>query len=184
MLTEYLEKPIWIRSRDFRDISRIAADWPRKGEKNMSHIQCDEKLCTGCLACVTACLDQHYSETDADAISPRLYEKRKSKHSDMMCYKTFSCHHCESAPCVKACPTKALYKDENGFVAVRQKACIRCHACEKACPFDIPRFDKRDRIVKCDGCTTRVSCGLEPACVRVCPNGALKINSCQGELSD
>ena len=28
---------------------------------------------------------------------------------------------------------------------------------------------------KCDGCLTRVKHGLEPACVRVCPFGALQL---------
>ena len=41
----------------------------------MSRVECDKKLCSGCLACVVACMDQHYDETEVDAVSPRIYEE-------------------------------------------------------------------------------------------------------------
>ena len=47
--------------------------------------------------------------------------------------------------------------------------------CLKACPYDVPRFDPEHKIVKCDGCSVRVAMGLEPACVRACNTGALKL---------
>ena len=39
----------------------------------------------------------------------------------------------------------------------------------------VPRFDPEHKIVKCDGCSVRVAMGLEPACVRACNTGALKL---------
>ena len=43
-----------------------------------------------------------------------------------------------------------------------------------ACPFGAPRYRKSDgKMVKCDGCNTRVKNGLQPACVHSCPTGAL-----------
>ena len=141
----------------------------------MSKIVCDPALCSGCLACVTACLDQHYDETQGDAVPPRLYEKRTSPRTGMTCYITRGCHHCKDAPCVKACPSHALYVNEQGFVLHHRDKCVGCRACAKACPHDVPRFDKEGKLVKCDGCAHRVAQGLEPACVRVCPMGALRI---------
>lgn len=141
----------------------------------MSRIVCDETLCSGCLACVVACMDQHYDETEVDVVSPRIYEKRITE-SGWQSYITRSCLHCEEAPCMTACPLNVFERTENGFVvAAHRNRCIGCKKCERVCPHDVPRFDKNGKIVKCDGCATRVACGLEPACVRACNTGALRI---------
>ena len=42
-----------------------------------------------------------------------------------------------------------------------------------ACPFGAPSFDGEGKMVKCDGCVERLRRGMVPACVRVCPTGAL-----------
>ena len=51
--------------------------------------------------------------------------------------------------------------------------CIGCHSCAMACPFGAPSFNEEGKMVKCDGCIERLRRGLIPACVRVCPTGAL-----------
>jgi formate dehydrogenase iron-sulfur subunit len=44
---------------------------------------------------------------------------------------------------------------------------------QSACPYDIPRKAADGRIVKCTMCIDRISNGLKPACVKVCPTGAM-----------
>ena len=140
----------------------------------MAKIVCDLKKCSGCLACVVACIDQHYDETVEDAVSCRIHEKQ-TMPSGLVCYKTRSCLHCEDAPCAKVCPVGALTRNAQGFVVLDRAACIGCRACASACPHDIPRFDGEGKLVKCDGCAVRVAHGLEPACVRACTTGCLKL---------
>ena len=140
----------------------------------MSKIVCDLKKCSGCLACVVACIDQHYDETVEHAVSCRLYD-RFTAESGMTCYKTRSCLHCENPECVAACPAEALVKNEQGFVIPIREKCVGCRACEKACPHNVPVFDEEGKLVKCDGCAVRVAHGLEPACVRACTVGCLKL---------
>ena len=141
----------------------------------MARIECDKTLCSGCLACVVACMDQHYDETEVEAVSPRIYEERVAE-SGLTNYVTRSCMHCEDAPCVAACPLQVFEKDEQGFVVVaHQRRCIGCKRCAAVCPHDVPRFNKDMKIVKCDGCAVRVAHGLQPACVRACNTGALKL---------
>src|SRR5438046_1266369 len=55
-----------------------------------------------------------------------------------------------------------------------QDRCIGCGYCIAGCPFDIPRISKRDhKAYKCTLCSDRVAVGLEPACIKACPTGAL-----------
>ena len=77
-----------------------------------------------------------------------------------------------------ACPVGCLHKDpETGMTVVNPTHCIGCHSCAMACPFGAPKFDPQGKIVKCDGCADRVRRGYPPACVRVCPTGALTLRT-------
>ncbi len=131
-------------------------------------VQLRPDRCTGCYACVTACLDQHY-ETEEEAIALRRVEPTATG------FRSISCMHCTDAPCMAVCAAGALHFDpETGFVLADPSRCIGCHRCESACPYGVPRFDKNNRMHKCDGCSERVKAGLPPACVAACPSRALK----------
>jgi tetrathionate reductase subunit B len=79
------------------------------------------------------------------------------------------CRMCRKAPCVKACPTEALYQEElDGIVLVDESLCSGCGACEKVCPFEaIWINDALGIALKCD------LCGGAPICVEHCPTQAL-----------
>lgn len=143
----------------------------------MNNIICNKDKCSGCLACVVACIDHHYTCDQEEAISGRIHEKEKSPKSDLISYKTRSCHHCENAPCIKNCPSGALAYNEYKLVVFDQDKCIGCKACAKSCPYDIARYNKDGKIVKCDGCSHRLEIGKNPACVRTCPSFALARNT-------
>src|SRR5687767_4397140 len=85
------------------------------------------------------------------------------------------CMHCEDPGCLKACPAPgAIVKYANGIVDFISENCIGCGYCIAGCPFDIPRISKRDnKAYKCTLCSDRVAVGLEPACIKACPTGAL-----------
>lgn len=133
----------------------------------------DEKKCTGCFACHTACLDAHYGPGE-EGISlrsiKRIVVESKSFQKDVCP----GCIHCGA--CARACPRGALLADgDTGLVLARRALCSGCRACESACPVQVIRFDREGKIVKCDGCLTRLKAGREPACVRACPTGAVTV---------
>ncbi len=83
--------------------------------------------------------------------------------------------HCEDPGCLKACPAPgAIVKYSNGIVDFISENCIGCGYCIAGCPFNIPRISKKDnKAYKCTLCSDRVAVGLEPACVKTCPTGAI-----------
>lgn len=85
------------------------------------------------------------------------------------------CNHCEDAPCVLACPTGAMRRQEpDGPVLLDASKCIGCKMCVQACPFGVLTVRRGGKgILKCDLCAERVAAGLEPACVAACPTQAL-----------
>lgn len=140
-------------------------------------IYLDIDSCAGCGACVVACMDQNdiYPEKGQPAFR-RIYrvEEGASPDADIL-YLSTACMHCEDSPCVMGCPTGAIARDgRSGAVLVNRDLCIGCHSCALACPFGVPRYDAEGKMQKCGLCVERVEAGLEPACVRVCPTGALK----------
>jgi Fe-S-cluster-containing dehydrogenase component len=96
------------------------------------------------------------------------------------------CNHCDNPPCVRACPTKATFKNqENGIVAMDYHRCIGCRFCMAACPYGARSFNwldprtgldmenlnrefptrMRGVVEKCNFCVERLPRGLQPACV-------------------
>lgn len=138
----------------------------------------DLNRCVGCFACVVTCMDQN----DIDVSVEKPYRQITPIDScfsatTKRAYLSIACMHCEDAPCIIACPTGALRKDEKGMTVTQESLCIGCHSCAMACPYGAPKFSIGNKIRKCDGCAIRVENGLEPACVRACPTRALKFDT-------
>jgi formate dehydrogenase iron-sulfur subunit len=83
--------------------------------------------------------------------------------------------------CLKACPAPgAIIQYSNGIVAFHEENCIGCGYCITGCPFNIPRLSAKDnKVYKCTLCSDRVAAGLEPACIKACPTGALQFGTKQ-----
>jgi tetrathionate reductase subunit B len=83
------------------------------------------------------------------------------------------CNQCVNPPCVQVCPVGATFQTEDGVVLVNSDTCIGCRYCIQACPYSArylhPETNTAD---KCTFCYHRISKGLLPACVEVCPTQA------------
>jgi Fe-S-cluster-containing dehydrogenase component len=83
------------------------------------------------------------------------------------------CNQCENAPCVQVCPVGATFATEDGVVLVDDKRCIGCGYCVQACPYGARYIHPLTHTAdKCTFCYHRISKGLLPACVEVCPTQA------------
>lgn len=153
----------------------------------------DTTKCIGCKACQVACMEWNdlrdeigtnvgayqnpHDLTDQSWTLMRFAEyENPDKGGDLeWLIRKDGCLHCADPGCLKACPAPgAIVQYSNGIVDFHEENCIGCGYCIAGCPFNIPRISKRDnKAYKCTLCSDRVAVGLEPACIKACPTGAL-----------
>ena len=133
------------------------------------------ELCTGCGACVAACMDEH---SDFTRCPRRLCQKEKRTRTGWrVVWYSVACLHCQDAPCAAVCPRDCLTVDgETGTVQLDRNACIGCGACVRRCAYGGIALQKDGKADKCDGCAERLREGLPPRCVAACPQQALTID--------
>ena len=165
--------------------------------------------CEGYMECIQACIKENNLDRKSNTQYIQIFEM---EHGQMTpdqgdskyfhevpveghFYMGVQCYHCENPPCVKACPTKATWKEPDGIVVVDYDWCIGCRYCMAACPYMGRRFNwnepevpkeeitrnqhylgnrKRARgmMEKCTFCIQRSRKGKLTACVEACPTGA------------
>jgi anaerobic dimethyl sulfoxide reductase subunit B (iron-sulfur subunit) len=87
---------------------------------------------------------------------------------------SLSCFNCEIPKCVDACPTKAIYENENGIIVIDHNLCMGCRYCEWVCPYGAPQYDPDLKMMtKCNLCEDYILKGQKPSCVDSCPMRAL-----------
>lgn len=140
----------------------------------------DQRTCIGCHACTVACKTEH--EVPLGQFRTWVkYVDTGSFPDTTRSFGVMRCNHCTDAPCVKICPTQALFKREDGIVDFDNSRCIGCKSCMQACPYDAIYIDADTHTAaKCNMCAHRVDEDLEPACVVVCPTHSIWV----GDLDD
>jgi formate dehydrogenase iron-sulfur subunit len=150
----------------------------------------DVSKCIGCKACQVACMewndtrdaigqnhgvyDNPLDLTETSWTVMRYAEVETERGLEWLIRKD-GCMHCSDPGCLKACPAPgAVVQYSNGIVDFHEENCIGCGYCITGCPFNIPRLSKKDsKVYKCTLCSDRVAVGLEPACAKTCPTGAI-----------
>lgn len=165
--------------------------------------------CKGYMDCVEACVQENNLDRRSKTQYIRLFEmdpgqldptsgEGKYFHEVPVTDKFYmgvQCYHCENAPCIKACPTKATWREPDGIVVVDYDWCIGCRYCLAACPYwgrrfnwgepEVPREEinlqqhylgnrmrMKGVMEKCTFCIQRTRKGKLPACVDACPTGS------------
>ncbi|MBZ5580807.1 MAG: dimethyl sulfoxide reductase anchor subunit [Acidobacteriia bacterium] len=132
----------------------------------------DVGRCTGCHACVVACGNQNgESWREVWSFNERREPGLPAYHLSL------ACNHCEDPACRSSCPASVYSEDPaTGAILARTERCLGCRYCAWSCPYDAPRFQAAEGVVrKCDFCIGRLRAGRRPACVAVCPTGALEL---------
>ncbi len=154
----------------------------------------DISKCIGCKACQVACSEWNdlrdvvghnvgVYDNPADLTPESWTVMRYTEHEEgeklEWLIRKDGCMHCAEPGCLKACPSPgAIVQYSNGIVDFIEEHCIGCGSCVTGCPFNVPRISKEDhKAYKCTLCSDRVSVGLEPACVKTCPTGAIQFGT-------
>ncbi len=142
----------------------------------------DPKKCLACRTCELECGVAHSKSKDmvkAICEEPLPQARVKVESAGDMAVP-LQCRHCEDAPCVNICPTKATVKSEpDGPVLIKDKLCIGCKWCVLVCPFGVIRMARQGSaaVTKCDLCFERLNKNEIPACAKACPTKAIQFKS-------
>jgi len=181
-----------LQSQDYirRSASTMTPPSARNAEEQVAKL-IDVSRCIGCKACQSACMEwndlrqevghfegsyQNPNDLSPDVWTLMKFAEYENEQGNLeWLIRKDGCMHCEDPGCLKACPAPgAIVQYANGIVDFISDKCIGCGYCVKGCPFDVPRISKKDhKSYKCTLCSDRVSVGLEPACVKACPTGAI-----------
>jgi tetrathionate reductase subunit B len=150
----------------------------------MKALVIDISKCNGCHNCQIACKDEHVSNdwtpyAKPQPITGQFWNKvmditRGTVPKVKVNYMHSICQHCDEAPCIPACPQKAIYKRADGIVIIDPEKCAGNKNCMDACPYQVIYFNRDLNISqKCTFCAHLLDKGWkEPRCVDVCPTGA------------
>lgn len=148
----------------------------------------EPEKCIGCRTCEVACVMAHPPGTKNEfPLATENFFPRLKVVKNMTMTAPVQCHHCENAPCVNVCPTKALYYEAD-TVQLKTELCIGCQSCVMACPFGamemvsypiesqpLGPLSVRGCVTVAQKCDLCLNTGHGPACVEVCPTKTLHL---------
>ncbi len=156
----------------------------------------DLNKCNGCHNCQIACKDEHCGNDWSPITKPQpttgqFWTKvvdtvRGTVPKVKVSYNHTICQHCDEAPCIKACPNKAIYKRQDGIVIIDPLKCKGVKECIKACPYEGVIFfnDELKIAQKCTFCAHLIDKGEKNTrCADICPTGAFTFGE-EAELKD
>ena len=96
-------------------------------------------MCVACYACVAKCKQEHFLPKDVLWGKMLISETGWGTSVGKRAYPVL-CNHCESAICVKVCPTGATHRREDGIVLIDADKCVGCRSCLIACPYQVRTY--------------------------------------------
>jgi formate dehydrogenase iron-sulfur subunit len=151
----------------------------------------DTTLCTACRGCQVACkqwhdlpaektknLGSYQNPSDLSFYTYKLVRMTEAVIDGKLNWLFFpdQCRHCLEPPCLDAAgEPSAIFKDDRtgAVIYTANTRFLNADEIRESCPYDIPRKGENGVLAKCDLCLDRVENGMLPACVKVCPTGAM-----------